>query len=45
VASAAVRRVELDMLASLDAGDQDEMRRLLTACIAALTRHEPPDAG
>ena len=40
VASAAVRRVEQDMLASLDAGEQDQMRRLLTACIAALT--EPP---
>jgi DNA-binding MarR family transcriptional regulator len=40
VASAAVRRVEQDMLANLDASDQDQMRRLLTACIAALT--EPP---
>ena len=40
VASAAVRRVEQDMLASLDASEQDQMRRLLTACIAALT--EPP---
>jgi hypothetical protein len=40
MASAAVRRVEQDMLANLDAGDQDQMRRLLTACIAALT--EPP---
>jgi hypothetical protein len=28
------------MLASLDASEQDQMRRLLTACIAALT--EPP---
>jgi hypothetical protein len=28
------------MLANLDAGEQDQMRRLLTACIAALT--EPP---
>ena len=45
VASAAVRRVEQDMLAQLDDGDQDEMRRLLAACIAALTRHEPPGAG
>ena len=40
MASAAVRRVEQDMLANLDAGEQDQMRRLLTACIAALT--EPP---
>jgi DNA-binding MarR family transcriptional regulator len=40
MASAAVRRVEQDMLANLDASDQDQMRRLLTACIAALT--EPP---
>jgi DNA-binding MarR family transcriptional regulator len=40
VASAAVRRVEQDMLANLDAGEQDQMRRLLTACIASLT--EPP---
>src|ERR1700735_3773216 len=40
VASAAVRRVEQDMLASLDASEQDQMRRLLTACITALT--EPP---
>jgi DNA-binding MarR family transcriptional regulator len=37
VASAAVRRVERDMLADLDAGEQDQMRRLLTACIASLT--------
>ena len=37
---AAVRRVEQDMLANLDASEQDQMRRLLTACIAALT--EPP---
>jgi len=36
VASAAVRRVEQDMLAGLDAGEQDQMRRLLNACIAAL---------
>src|ERR1700685_756455 len=35
-----VRRVEQDMLAQLDASEQDQMRRLLTACIAALT--EPP---
>jgi hypothetical protein len=40
MASAAVRRVEQDMLANLDASEQDQMRRLLTACIAALT--EPP---
>jgi hypothetical protein len=39
-ASAAVRRVEQDMLANLDASEQDQMRHLLTACIAALT--EPP---
>jgi DNA-binding MarR family transcriptional regulator len=37
VASVAVRRVEQDMLANLDASDQDQMRSLLTACIAALT--------
>ena len=37
VASAVVRRVEQDMLANLDASEQDQMRRLLTACIAALT--------
>jgi DNA-binding MarR family transcriptional regulator len=43
VASAAVRRVEQDMLANLDASEQDQMRRLLTACIAALT--EPPASG
>jgi hypothetical protein len=43
MASAAVRRVEQDMLASLDTGEQDQMRRLLTACIAALT--EPPDSA
>ena len=36
VASAAVRRVEQDMLANLDASDQDQMRRLLTGCIASL---------
>ena len=40
VASAAVRRVEQAMLAGLDAAEQDQMRRLLRACIAALT--EPP---
>jgi DNA-binding MarR family transcriptional regulator len=40
MASAVVRRVEQDMLAHLDASEQDQMRRLLTACIAALT--EPP---
>jgi hypothetical protein len=40
MASAAVRRVEQDMLANLDVSEQDQMRRLLTACIAALT--EPP---
>ncbi|HEX6520009.1 MAG TPA: hypothetical protein VF070_08340 [Streptosporangiaceae bacterium] len=34
VASAAVRRVEQDMVANLDASEQDQMRRLLTACIA-----------
>ena len=39
-ASAAVRRVEHHMLASLDASEQDQMRCLLTACTAALT--EPP---
>ncbi|MEU9405005.1 MarR family transcriptional regulator [Streptomyces sp. NPDC048281] len=43
VASAAVRRVEQNMLADLDAGDQDRMRRLLTACIASLT--EPPTSA
>jgi hypothetical protein len=37
MASAAVRRVEQDMLANLDASEQDQMRRLLTACITALT--------
>jgi hypothetical protein len=42
VASAAVRRVEQDMLANLDVSEQDQMRRLLTACIASLT--EPPDS-
>ena len=49
VASAAVRRVEQDMLANLDASEQDQMRRLLTACIASLTKSarigdvNPPD--
>ena len=43
MASAAVRRVEQDMLANLDASEQDQMRRLLTACIASLT--EPPASG
>jgi hypothetical protein len=37
VASAAVRRVEQDMLANLDASEQDQMRRRLTACIASLS--------
>ncbi|WP_335983021.1 MULTISPECIES: MarR family winged helix-turn-helix transcriptional regulator [Streptomycetaceae] len=36
-ASAAVRRVERAMLADLDTGEQDQMRRLLTRCIASLT--------
>jgi DNA-binding MarR family transcriptional regulator len=40
MASTAVRRVEQHMLANLDASEQDQMRRLLTACIASLT--EPP---
>ena len=39
-ASAAVRRVEQDMLANLDASEQDQMRHLLTTCIASLTK--PP---
>lgn len=43
VASAAVRRVEQDMLANLDVREQDQMRHLLTACIASLT--EPPDSS
>ena len=43
VASAAVRRVEQDMLANLDVSEQDQMRRLLTACIASLT--EPPPSA
>ncbi|MFG2324835.1 MarR family winged helix-turn-helix transcriptional regulator [Streptomyces sp. NPDC048568] len=36
-ASAAVRRVEQDMLANLNAADQDQMRRLLRDCIASLS--------
>ena len=40
MASAAVRRVEQDMLANLDTGEQDQLRHLLTACINSLT--EPP---
>ncbi|MGW8631888.1 MarR family winged helix-turn-helix transcriptional regulator [Streptomyces sp. NPDC055793] len=36
-ASAAVRRVEQDMLAQLNAADQDQMRRLLRECIASLS--------
>ncbi|XVV33100.1 MarR family winged helix-turn-helix transcriptional regulator [Streptomyces sp. CA-100214] len=36
-ASAAVRRVEQDMLAHLNAADQDQMRRLLRECIASLS--------
>jgi hypothetical protein len=43
MASAAVRRVEQDMLANLDTSEQDQMRRLLTACIAALT--QPPTSA
>src|SRR6476646_2149399 len=42
IASAAVRRVEQDMLANLDTGEQDQMRRLLTACITALTQPPAP---
>src|ERR1700684_37158 len=42
VASAAVRRVEQDMLANLDASEQDQMRRLLTACIASVTDTPAP---
>jgi DNA-binding MarR family transcriptional regulator len=41
-ASAAVRRVEQDMLANLDAGDRDQMRRMLTACVAALAGPPAP---
>jgi DNA-binding MarR family transcriptional regulator len=40
VASAAVLRVEQDMLAKLNVNEQDQMRRHLTACISSLT--EPP---
>src|ERR1700732_2704416 len=40
VASAAVRRVEQDMLASLEVSEEDQMWRSLTPCMAALT--EPP---
>jgi DNA-binding MarR family transcriptional regulator len=40
MASAAVRRVEQGMLADLEASEQDQIRRLLTSCITALT--EPP---
>ncbi|MEU6455095.1 MarR family transcriptional regulator [Streptomyces sp. NPDC047065] len=36
-ASAAVRRVEQDMLANLNAADQDQMRRLLGECIDSLS--------
>src|ERR1700728_4735889 len=42
MASAAGRRVEQEMLADLDAGEQDQMRRLLTACIASLTQPPAP---
>src|ERR1700679_2332420 len=42
VASAAVRRVEQDMLANLDASEQDQMRRLLTSCVAALAESPAP---
>ncbi|MFF7608285.1 MarR family transcriptional regulator [Streptomyces parvulus] len=41
-ASAAVRRVERDMLAGLTPADQDRMRRLLTACITSLTGPPAP---
>ena len=40
---AAVRRVEQAMLAGLDTGEQDQMRHLLSMCIAALTTS--PAAG
>jgi len=30
------------MLANLDTGEQDQMRRLLTTCIAALTQPPAP---
>ena len=42
VASAAVRHVEHDMLANLDASEQEQMRRLLSACIASLTQSPAP---
>jgi DNA-binding MarR family transcriptional regulator len=45
MASAAVRRVEQDMLANLDASEQDQMRRLLTSCIASLTEKSWAAAG
>ncbi|MFF9049371.1 MarR family winged helix-turn-helix transcriptional regulator [Streptomyces parvulus] len=41
-ASAAVRRVERDMLAGLTPADQDRMRRLLTACITSLSGPPAP---
>ncbi|MFI7349427.1 MarR family winged helix-turn-helix transcriptional regulator [Streptomyces sp. NPDC049936] len=41
-ASAAVRRVEQDMLARLNAADQDQMRRLLRECIASLSTPPAP---
>ncbi|MGW2171541.1 MarR family winged helix-turn-helix transcriptional regulator [Streptomyces sp. NPDC001705] len=41
-ASAAVRRVEQDMLAHLNAADQDQMRRLLRECIASLSAPSAP---
>ncbi|MEW2449303.1 MarR family transcriptional regulator [Streptomyces parvulus] len=41
-ASAAVRRVERDMLTGLTPADQDRMRRLLTACITSLTGPPAP---
>jgi DNA-binding MarR family transcriptional regulator len=41
-ASAAVRRVEQDMLAKLNASEQDHMRRLLAACIDSLTQPPAP---
>jgi DNA-binding MarR family transcriptional regulator len=42
IASAAVRRVEQDMLAHLDTKEQDQMRHLLTTCTTALTKPPPP---
>ncbi|MFJ5281472.1 MarR family winged helix-turn-helix transcriptional regulator [Streptomyces parvulus] len=41
-ASAAVRRVERDMLAGLTPADQDRMRCLLTACITSLSGPPAP---